>query len=194
MVNRKPPRVHEEPMTYEDYAALPDDGYRYELVDQRLELMSPAPSTIHQLFVATLRDVLNGTCATDYLLILSPIDVVLSHHDVRQPDLIVLHRNRMEIVKVRGIFGVPDLVVEVVSPGSFRRDRKEKLVTYTKYKVPEYWLADPVNGTLEQYIFIDSQLVLSTVYEGDECIRSERMPCVKFTMSDIVRTIPRLAE
>ncbi len=193
-VSRKPPQVREEPVTYEQYAALPDDGYRYELVDQRLELMSPAPSTIHQLFVAALRDVLNGECGRDYLLILSPIDVVFSDRDVRQPDLVVVHRDRMDIVRLRGIFGVPDLVVEVLSPGSFQRDRVEKWATYSKYGVPEYWVADPVNGTLDQYVWSRDQLSLSRVYEADECVSSERLPCVKFTMGGLLRILPKLSE
>lgn len=194
MVRRRAPRVHEEPMTYEDYAALPEDGYRYELVDERLELMSPAPSTIHQLFVANLRDALNVTCETEFLVILSPIDVVFSDRDVRQPDLIMVRRDRMGIVKVRGVFGVPDLVVEVMSQGSIQRDRKEKLATYTKYQVPEYWLADPVNVTVEQYLLVGNQLVLSEIYEGDECVCSEQLPFVNFTVSDVVRSIPWLEQ
>ena len=194
VLGRKPPHVSEEPMTYEEYRALPMDDYCYELVEQKLELMSPAPSTLHQLFVATLRDVINETCSSDYLLILSPIDVVFSDHDVRQPDLILVHRSRMDIVKVRGIFGVPDLVVEVVSPGSFQRDRKEKVVTYSKYRVPEYWLADPVNSTLEQYFPSGDKLILSEVYEGDELVRSERMPCINFTMSALLKTLPELSD
>jgi Uma2 family endonuclease len=191
---QKPPLVHEQPMTYEDYASLPDDGYRYELVDRKLQLMSPAPSTIHQLFVAQLRDTLNQCCESDYFMILSPVDLVLSDIDTRQPDLIMIHRTRMDIVKVRGIFGVPDLVVEVVSPGSFRRDRKEKLKTYSQYRVPEYWLIDPVNVTLEQYLFEGVELRLDTVFEQDEPIYSSRIPCVDWKMSDVIQAIPKITD
>ncbi|WP_231877724.1 Uma2 family endonuclease [Ferroacidibacillus organovorans] len=194
MKDQKNSRAHDQPMTYEEYAGLPDDGFRYELVGQQLDVMSPTPSVLHQLVVSAMRDVLLKTCEAEYLIVLSPVDVVFSSRDVRQPDLVMVHRERMGIVHVKGIFGVPDLIVEVLSPGSFERDRKEKWKTYEAYQVPEYWLVDSLNGTVEQYEYTNGQLHLCAVYEAHQPIYSVRLPCVSFTMSSILLTLPKLTE
>ena len=192
--SKRQPYVSEQPMSYDDYARLPNDGFRYELVDSKLELMSPAPSTIHQIYSAVLLDALKHTCSSEYLILFAPIDVIFSEANVRQPDLVMIHKNRIDIVKVRGIFGTPDLVVEILSPGTFQRDRKDKLETYAKYCVPEYWVVDSLNGTLEQFVSVNGHLKLSNVYEGNELVSSTHLPCVSFTMADIVRQIPKLSE
>lgn len=61
--------VRETPMTYDDYADLPDDGFRYELAGGRLEMMSPAPHPKHQLIIQELEDLLKSTCKSDYIVI-----------------------------------------------------------------------------------------------------------------------------
>jgi Uma2 family endonuclease len=191
---KKPPVIRETEVTYDIYAAMPEDGNRYEVDDGVLEVMSPGPSMTHQLLSAELQDVINQTCRNDYFIIDAPFDLILSEREVRQPDLVMVHRSRMSIVKNRGIVGAPDLVVEVLSPYSARRDKLRKVAVYAKYGIPEYWIADPANGTLEQYELQGDTYALTNVYQPDDPVRSERIPCVSFTMQALLARIPKLED
>src|SRR5690606_34328260 len=104
--------VHEAPVTYEQYAAMPDDGNRYELADGVLELMSPTPTVLHQMVSFAMHAFVESSCRNEFILIASPVDVILSDTEVRQPDLVIIHRSRMSMIRNRGIYGAPDLVVE----------------------------------------------------------------------------------
>jgi len=122
-------RVKEQPVTYEIYADMPDDGQRYEVLDGQLELMSPGTSMVHQIIGSALH-LLVQSCISDYIILFAPLDVILSKTNVVQPDLVMLHRSRSDIATNRGIEGAPDLVVEVLSPGSRKRDRVRKSKIY----------------------------------------------------------------
>ncbi|HZG75478.1 MAG TPA: Uma2 family endonuclease [Paenibacillus sp.] len=182
-------RVKEEPFTYDRYAAMPDDGNRYEIVDGALELLSPGPSPMHQSIVGELAYRLKQTCSAEYLIFCAPLDVILSATDVRQPDLVIVHRSRASVVTRRGIEGPPDLVAEVLSPGSRKRDKIGKMATYAKYGVPAYWIVDPDAFTLEQYVLGDGPYELRNVFEDDDEVVSDKLPCVSFRVSDLFRDL-----
>lgn len=179
-------RVKEQPATYDMYAAMPDDGHRYEIIDGVMEMMSPGPSTSHQSICRDLMFILMQSCKTDYIIFTSPIDVILSQTNVVQPDVLMIHRSRSHIVSKRGIEGAPDLVVEILSPGSRRRDKRLKMRAYEAHGVPEYWIIDPDARTLEQYVLsIDDGYQLCDVFEGDDKVASDKLPCVSFSIDDI---------
>lgn len=181
--------VKEDNLTYNDYASL-DDDMRYELVKGNLELMSPAPSTIHQLFISNLNRQIDLTCKSDYFIFFAPIDVILSSTEVRQPDFAMVSRNRMDILTKRGIEGPPDLVVEITSPTSVKRDKIDKLATYAQYGIPEYWIVDPGMEALEQYLLKKDRYELVDLYQNDESITSPHISCISFTMNDVIKDIP----
>ena len=109
--------------TYERYYAL-DDEQRYEVIDGEL-LMVPGPGTFHQsilgeLFVRLRTFALDKRMGTVFV---SPLDVVLDDINVVQPDVLFIRNDHLEIIDPRAIRGVPDLVVEILSPGTRRRDR-----------------------------------------------------------------------
>lgn len=186
-------RMKEQPATYDTYAAMPDDGNRYEIVDGTLELMSPGPSPTHQTISTELVFLLKQTCKSEYMIYHAPLDVILSQIDVRQPDIAMVQRNRLSIVTGRGIEGPPDLVVEVLSPGSRKRDKIGKMHTYARYAVPEYWIVDPAARLLEQYDLQGDNFALRNLFEEDDCVTSDKLPCVQFRVSDLfvdVRDIP----
>ncbi|MEQ4482527.1 Uma2 family endonuclease [Cohnella silvisoli] len=139
------PIIREQQVTYDDYAQLPDDGKRYEVADGVLELMSPAPSPKHQVISYQMQTLLTNNCQLEYIIFASPVDLILSAKEVRQPDLVMVHRSRMEIITRRGIEGIPDLVAEILSPHSVKRDKQQKLKSYAAYQIPEYWIIDPAN-------------------------------------------------
>jgi Uma2 family endonuclease len=118
------------------------------------------------------------------------MDVILSDKEVRQPDIIMLHRDRLSLVTKRGIEGPPDLVVEVLSAHSIKRDKHTKLKSYARHGIEEYWIIDISNEALEQYVLNNSMYVLSEIFLGDELVRSERIPCASFTMNEIISSLP----
>ncbi|MBO9608176.1 MAG: Uma2 family endonuclease [Paenibacillaceae bacterium] len=188
-------QVKEAPVTYEAYYNMPDDGNRYEVADGKLELMSPGPTTTHQLLATELYSRLRDDCRNEYLIIVSPIDVKLAETEVRQPDIVLIRRDRMAIVEKRCINGSPDLVIEITGKYSYRRDKLKKTKVYAKYGVPEYWIVDPDNATLEQYVLqADGAYVLADVYSEDEIVRSERLTCAVFNMNELMRGIPQLPQ
>ena len=184
--DKQKPIINEQPATYDDYARLPDDGKRYELADGVLELMSPAPTPKHQVISNQIQNLLTNSCQTEYIIFASPVDLILSHTEVRQPDLVMVHRSRIEIITRRGIEGIPDLVAEILSPHSVKRDKQSKLKVYAAYQIPEYWIIDPAHESLEQYVLKDGKYELLEVFDREETVRSERLPCVSFTMGQVV--------
>ena len=136
--------------TYEEYAALPDDGKRYEIVSGVL-YMSPSPRGPHQdaageIFVY-LREHVKLTGLG--LVRVAPFDVILSPNDVVQPDVIVVLNEHLDRVTEKFILGAPDLVVEIASPSTATHDRHNKLDAYARAGVPEYWIVDPDSRTIE---------------------------------------------
>lgn len=189
---KKSDTVKEQPMTYGDYASLPEDGNCYELVDGILEL-SPSASTPHQIIGSEIQSIVKQSCSEQFL-ILYEMDVILSPYEVRRPDIIMIHRSRMSIVTKRAIKGAPDLVVEILSESSIKRDKVSKLFSYAHFQIPEYWIVDPFSGSLEQHILGEHGYHLHDVYIGDEPVRSDRLSCVSFTMQQIMSQVPDLLD
>ncbi len=136
--------------TYQDYLALPDDR-RYELIEGEL-CMVPSPGCFHQAIARNLEFLLwQHVKAHDQGVILhAPLDVVLSSHDVVQPDILYISKARREIITESCIRGGPDLVVEIVSPTHRERDLLVKKALYAHHAIREYWVVDPENRTIEQ--------------------------------------------
>ena len=197
MENYKAKKSHdllkEQIVTYDDYAKIPDEeGVRYEINDGKLELMTPGPNAVHQLVNKEIEYRMMQQCLQEFIVLSAPIDVILSEIEVRQPDIVMIHRDRLSIITKRGIEGPPDLVVEVLSPFSARRDRQQKIHAYARYHIPEYWIVDINNGLLEQYLISNGKYELSEVYKEDEVVRSPQIACISFTMNEIINSIPEL--
>lgn len=189
---RKPPfSVKEEGQTYEDYAAIPESQGRFELADGQLWAMSPAPSTTHQVVSSYLHHEL-FKCEENYILCAAPIDVILSSHSVLQPDLVLVKRDRLDIITERGIEGPPDLIVEILSPSTAKRDRGRKMEIYAYYGVPEYWLVDIGNRLIEQYDLDKGIFRLANIFTESDEVCSENIPCVSFTLHDVMTRIPNI--
>nr|WP_144919616.1 Uma2 family endonuclease [Paenibacillus bovis] len=180
-------------LTYDDYAAI-DDGQYYELAGGKLELISPAPYVTHQMISYEIQKKLDYSCSSNYIILNSPVDLILSPSEVRQPDLVIIHRDRFDIISKRGIEGAPDLVVEILSPSSLKRDKIDKLKVYAEYQIPEYWIVDTENECLEQYTLQDNRYELINIFQEEETITSKHIPCISFTMKDIMDKIPELRD
>jgi Uma2 family endonuclease len=138
--------------TYAEFARLPDDGNRYEVIAGEL-YMTPAPHHFHQEVVIRLSESLRPYVRAHGLgrVIVSPVDVLFADGDYLSPDLVFIRRERRSILTDRGVEGPPDLVIEVVSPGGGSRDRVLKRQRYSNFGVPEYWVVDPGLRQAEVY-------------------------------------------
>ncbi len=135
--------------TYQDYLQLEDDQ-RHEIIEGQL-IMVPAPSSFHQWYSRNL-EILLFDFVRKYELgyvFDAPIDVILSEDTVVQPDILFIAKDRREIIRERGIFGAPDLIVEIVSPSSVHHDYHTKQRLYERFGVREYWLVDPGNRAVD---------------------------------------------
>jgi len=140
------------PYRREDYDRLPDQP-RCELVFGRL-YVTPSPSDRHQTVSLILsHSLLQIAEEAGGRVYTAPIDVVLAEHSVVQPDLVYISAGRLDMVRGR-ILGAPDLVVEVLSRRTARRDRGEKLSLYARSGVVEYWLVEP---DIQQIEFLVSE-------------------------------------
>jgi Uma2 family endonuclease len=145
--------AHSLKLSYEDYLYFPDDGKRHELIDGE-HYVTPAPNLKHQTSVLNLGFFLVGFVRSRDLgrIWVAPVDVLLSDHDVVQPDLVFLSKDRMDLAADgANVKGAPDLVVEVLSPGTRRKDAITKRHLYQKYGVKEYWMVDPELETVQIY-------------------------------------------
>ncbi len=155
-------------LTYADYVTTPEDK-RYELLDGEL-LMPPAPDELHQRTQAELGYNVMAFVKTRGLgrVYFSPTDVVLSDVDVVQPDLLFVSNDRLDILTAAGVQGAPDLVVEILSPGTAERDKGYKRALYAQHGVKEYWLVGTDAGTITVLLLEETGYeVVGTFGEGD---------------------------
>jgi Uma2 family endonuclease len=138
-------------LTYEDYCAIPDDRSRHEIIDGE-HLVNPAPGTYHQTVSRRLHFELYEQIERTGRgqVFNAPTDLQLSEIDIVQPDLLVIVAENQDIITPSRILGVPDLVVEILSPSTARIDRRLKKDLYERAGIPEYWLVDPDAHCLEQ--------------------------------------------
>ena len=153
----------EKVWTYEDYLRLTDDK-RYEVINGRLIEM-PAPGFEHQdISMRISVKIFIFLQKADIGKVLSaPFDVILSGTVVVQPDIVFISKDNLKNIKKGRLFGPPDLAVEIISPGSFYRDRYEKFALYEKYSVGEYWLVYPEYRAIEVWCLKDGKYVLHSV-------------------------------
>ncbi len=137
--------------TYAEYARLPDDGNRYEIIAGEV-YMSPSPHHKHQLASVRITGVFeNFTREHGIGQLYGPLDVLLSGSDYLIPDLVFLRHERRAILSDRGLESPPDLVIEIISPSSAFRDRGLKRERYALFGVPLYWVVDVTLRQIEVY-------------------------------------------
>jgi Uma2 family endonuclease len=166
-------------VTVEDLESMPDDGNRYEVIEGEL-FMSRAPGITHQRVSGDLfflfRNYLDvhpiGEVLATPGIIFSDIDAVI-------PDLVFFTNERAKLIlSGERIVAAPDLIVEIVSPGSEneRRDRIAKRQLYGKFGVREYWIADPGQRTVEIFTWKEGTLAQSVLFNADDELKSEVLP------------------
>lgn len=163
--------------TYQDYAALPDDGHQYEIVDGVL-YMTPSPSRWHQKATLQIsRHLLNYVEAQELgEVFAAPFDVELNPYVVVQPDVLLVLATNSSIITDTRIIGAPDLVVEVASPGTAGYDRRQKQNAYARAGVKEYWIVDTIAQTVEVLCLAQHEYQPLGIFQGKVTLPSSVVP------------------
>ncbi len=181
-------RLKREVWTYEDYFRLGDDK-RYEVINGRLIEM-PAPTPLHQdvmMEIALIMRVFAKKKGRGKVLP-SPIDVVLGDRYVLQPDIVFISKNRLGIIGEKAIMGPPDLVVEIISPATVRRDTVVKKGIYERFGIKEYWIVYPEEKAVEVWVLNDEgKYELFSVAEGEGKVRSKVLEGLEIDLKEVFK-------
>ena len=173
-------------LTYEDYAALPNDGKRYEILEGELST-TLVPSTRHQMVSGNLL-----VCLTEHIqehdlgrIFIAPLAVILESTSVVEPDLLFVSKARQKIITDRAVEGSPDLIIEIVSPATARNDRVTKAQIYARHKVPAYWIVDPEQGAVEVYLLNVDSYRLAVTLQGETPLPVPPFADLEFAAKDL---------
>lgn len=173
----------EKRFTYAEYCKW-DDEQRWELIDGVPYNVTPAPSTRHQLLLGNLsREIMTALKGKRCQAFVAPTDVVFDEHNVVQPDLLVVC-DRSKITEPN-IQGAPDLVVEILSPSTSRKDRREKRALYERFGVKEYLVVDPINETVERFRLMRGKYCNPDVFGWDESMKLAVFPELELNLWEI---------
>ena len=174
------------PLTYQDYAELPEDGRRYEILDGELDV-SPSPMIRHQVVIGNLFRILDDHVRSRRLgtVLLSPVDLILADTTVVVPDLMFVSPRRNPIMTARAVEGAPDLVVEIASPSTSRKDRLRKAALYARFGIPHYWIFDPEQRLFDGFVLDGEVYRLAARGEGDATARAEPFPDLAISLATV---------
>lgn len=162
--------------TYRDYLDTPDD-VRYQLIEGDL-VREPAPTTTHQTILVNLAVLLAPFVKSNGLgrVFTAPTDVYLSDTNVVQPDVLFVSAARAHLITERDVHGAPDLVIEIASPSTERRDRQVKREIYARHGVSEYWLVHPLDRTVETFRLENGRFAAAGSYRGTDAFTTPLLP------------------
>jgi Uma2 family endonuclease len=142
----------------EVFKSLPE-GTLAEVINNQL-VMSPAPTSKHQRVLRSIFRQIDALVLDRELgeVFFAPIDVYLDEENVFEPDLVFISTERLHILE-DNIYGAPDLVIEVLSPSSEKKDKRDKKAVYEKYGVKEYWVAHPVTKKVIGYRLEENRFI-----------------------------------
>ncbi len=174
-------------LTYQDYVLLPDDGKRYEILDGDL-YVTPSPTARHQIVSANLFFALSGHVRAEGLgrILAAPLDVVFADDTIVQPDLLFISNERLPILR-DWVHGAPDLLIEILSPGTRDRDRTLKRRLYARHGVRELWLVDPEARQVEVYSLDPAAETPPRVFAEQDVLNSDVLPTLRLGLASLWR-------
>lgn len=175
--------------TYEDYRRLPDDGRRYEIIEGVLYVVN-TPSYDHQFTVTKLDRIIGGYVDEHQLgiVLVAPFEIHLPGiAKPVQPDVFFIAAEKQPQPGASFFEGAPDIIIEVLSPGTARVDRVVKFDAYERAGVQEYWLADPRTRFLEVYTLASetNEYTLLGQFSPEEELHSEIWPDLHITVETL---------
>ena len=184
-----PPQGH---WTHAAWEALPDDGNRYEIIDGVL-YMTTAPSYFHQWIVRRLDHFIGIPAEQQGLAFaaVAPIGLIMPGCDPVQPDFVLVLKDKASIIRDRRIYGVPNLIIEVISPGSIAYDEQVKLAAYAAAGVPEYATIDPATRTLNLYrLEAPGRFASPRIFTQTETATFDCLPTISVPVAELFAGAP----
>ena len=187
MVTAKPKGKY----TYADYAATPE-GERWELIDGVLYHMAAAPNTKHHDVSDNTGDLVKAVIQPRRLgrIYRAPYALMLSDSNTVEPDLIYVSVERRHIITARGCEGIPDLVVEILSPSNSAHDLTVKRELYARHGIPEYWILNPIRETVQALTEPavndgTGEYTVEALYQVGDTLTTDRIPGLTIAVADI---------
>ncbi len=149
--------IHPPTSMLEVWESLPE-GTLCQLINNKL-IMSPAPVVIHQQVLNEINIEISIFLRKDPIgkIIISPIDVHFSKQNILQPDILFIKNEHLNIIRNRGLFGAPDLVIEILSPSTSHLDFDKKKFIYERYGVQEYFIVEPNSKSVTSFFLKDGE-------------------------------------
>ena len=171
--------------TEADYFALPDTNRLVELSKGEL-IMPPPPTHAHQLIVGRLYRALHAHVVERGLGVVqfAPLPVRLWPGKIREPDILFVSHEHADRIGEQ-FYGPPDLVIEVLSAGTWRTDRLEKMVEYAQAGVVEYWIVDPEAKTIEVFVLREGAYTLLDRWGTGEIVRSALLEGLEIAVNEL---------
>ena len=179
-------------ITRHDYQEMPQGPPYYQVIEGDL-IMSPSPNYYHQSISGRIYLILMRFLERKPLgeACIAPLDVFLSEINVYQPDVIFISNQRRTIITERGIEGAPDLVVEVLSPGTARLDKGSKRKIYARTGVRELWLVDPEARLTQVYQLERNPETPVATYGETAVITTPLLPGLRIRSAEIFKSALR---
>lgn len=177
---------------YADWETLPDDGQRYEIIGGVL-YVTTAPSNFHQWIVASLMYEIGAPAREQRLayLLPAPVGVLMPGCDPVQPDIVIVLQEHASIIHDRRIRGVPDLIVEVLSPSNAAYDLQIKLTAYAAAGLPEYAIVDPAARTLTRYrLEAPGRYQIAAVAGEGDTVAFDCLPTIRLAVAALFAGAP----
>jgi Uma2 family endonuclease len=158
--------VHPPKSMLEVWETLPE-GTLCQLINNRL-IMSPAPAIIHQQILNEINIKISIFLKNSPIgkIIIAPADVHFSEETILQPDLFFIKKENLNIIRNKGIFGAPDLIIEILSPSTSQFDYEEKKLVYLRYGVKEYFIVDPNSKSVDSFFLNNNEYETQENTEG----------------------------
>jgi len=178
-----------KPLTIADWEAIPyREGYRHEIIEGEL-FVSCSPGLTHQMVLDNLNFLIRSYLHSNPIgRVVSTPGLILSDLSGVIPDVVYFANDQRDsIITGERLTGSPALVIEIVSPGSanVKRDRIAKLRLYASHNVPEYWIVDPQNVTVERYVNQGTSLSLFEILRPEDSLMTTTLPGFACQLSEI---------
>lgn len=164
-------------VTAEMFQDIPEGPPYFQVIDGQL-FMSPSPCVPHQEITGTLYRLIANYLDQHPLgrVFIAPLDVYLDNINIFEPDVFFLLNEHKARLTPKGLEGAPDLVIEVLSPGTAKYDKGPKRLAYAQFGVQEFWLVDPAKRTVDVYDFRTSSDAEPLRYIEDQTLTPLILP------------------
>ena len=177
--------------TYADYVNFSFE-YMVELIRGKIYKMTPAPSSRHQIVAGNLHYLMRANFTEkNCQIFIAPLDVILpiysqkkdSPNTVVQPDLCIVCDPKK--IHEAGCFGAPDLIIEIISPHTSKKDLTKKYEVYEEAGVREYWIVFPKEEIIETYVLAGSKFRRGETFVKADQTSPAIFPGLTFSMEEI---------